>query len=151
MIIAWSIKHVQKFQKLKKKIDFWGSDLIDDGLIGKKNRQHYSILQTILLQIIYCPCDISHRCLFPCHIIHSPKVSREVRKFSRKKFNVTMRDLKNCWNRNSNARIIVKNWLILKLNIWFSLISFKITDYRSINSRTLISAQACAILPSSGG
>ncbi len=35
MIIAWSIKHDQKFRK-SKKIDFWGSDLIDDRLIEKK-------------------------------------------------------------------------------------------------------------------
>ncbi len=37
-IIAWWIKHDQKLRK-SKKIDFWGSDLIDDRLI-EKNRQH---------------------------------------------------------------------------------------------------------------
>ncbi len=35
-IIAWSIKHNRKFRK-SKKIDFWGSHLIDDRLIEKKS------------------------------------------------------------------------------------------------------------------
>ncbi len=38
-MIAWSIKNDRKFRK-SKKIDFWGSDLIDDWLM-KKNRLHY--------------------------------------------------------------------------------------------------------------